>query len=133
MDAFSRMQFRGDNGRLFNGPNHIPTILLTKGSVRDWLGKQINPPSPQVSHTWWNFDDETHFTTVHETGTNEFQTLLPTNVRKKGRCPFSPPNGTVITANVDGSVTTGTEPMMKLLESTLLGPAAGTDEIGHVD
>jgi len=65
--------------------------------------------------------------TVHETGTNEIQTLLPTNVCKKGRYPFSPPNGTVITTDVEGLDTTGTEPMMKLLESTLLGPAAGTD------
>jgi len=131
MDAFSRIQFREDNGRRFNGPNDIPTILLTKGSIRNWLGKQINPPSPQVSYTWWNFDDETQFMTVHETGTNEFQPLLPTNIRKKGRYPFSPHNGTVITTSANGSATTGTEPMMKILESTLLGPVAGTNETGR--
>jgi len=129
MDAFSRIQFREDNGRLFNGPNHTPTNLLTKGTVHDWLGRPVHPPIQQVSHAWWNFDNETHFTTVHETGINEFQTLLPIKIRKTGRHPFSPPNGTVITTNVEGSITTGTEPMMKLLESTLLGPAAGTDEI----
>jgi len=49
MDAFLQIQFREDSGKLCNGPNDIPTILLTKEGVRDWLGKPINRPSPQVS------------------------------------------------------------------------------------
>jgi len=67
--------------------------------------------------------------TAHKAGTNEFQSLLPINIRKTGLHTFSPPNDTVITTNFHGSVTTGTEPMLKLVESTLLGPVAGTDEI----
>jgi len=123
MDAFSSLQFRENSGKISKGPNDISTILLTKGGIRDWLGKPI-PPTPEVSHTWRNYDDDTQFMTVHETGTNEFQTLLPANICKKGRYPFSPPNDTVMTTAVitTGSPPTGTEPMMKLLESTLLGP-----------
>jgi len=48
MDAFSRLQFRENTGKMFNGPNDIPT-------------------------TWQKHDDDAPFTTVHETGTNEFQ------------------------------------------------------------
>jgi len=69
--------------------------------------------------------------TAHKAGTNEFQSLLPINIRKTGLHTFSPPNSTVITTNFHGSVTTGKEPMLKLVESTLLGPVAGTDEIGR--
>jgi len=83
MDAFSRLQFREDRGKIFNGRDDIPTILLTKGGVRDWLGNSI-PPTPDVSYTWRNYDDYSQFMTVHETGTNEFQTLLPANICKKG-------------------------------------------------
>jgi len=129
MDAFSRIQFREDNWRIFNGPDHTPTIQLTKGTEHDWLGRPVNPPTQQVSHAWWNFDDDTDFMIAHEAGTNEFQTLFPLNIRKKGRNPLSPPNGKVVTTGVQSP--TGTEPMMKLLESTLLGPAAGTDETGR--
>jgi len=50
MDAFSRMQFREDNGRVFNRPNHTPTVYLTKGNVPDWLGRPVHPPIQQVSH-----------------------------------------------------------------------------------
>jgi len=66
---------------------------------------------------------------VQEAGTNEFQTLFPINIRKTGRNPLSPPNGKVVTTRVQGPA--WTEPMMKLVESTLLGPAAGTDEVGR--
>jgi len=85
----------------------------------------------QVSLDWWNFDNDTDFMTAHEAGTNEFQTLLPIHIRKTGPNPFSPQNGLVTTTKVNGLITTGTEQMMKLLESTLLGPAAGTDTVGR--
>jgi len=136
MDAFSCLQFCENNGNLFNGPDDIPTILLTQGCVHDWLGAPI-PPIPNTFHNlspaWGNYDDDTQFMTAHETGRDEFQTLLPTNVCKKGQYPLNPPNGTVITTSLaaTGSATHGTKPMMMLLESTLLGPAAGTNTTGR--
>ena len=129
MDALSRMQFREDNWRIFNAPNHTPTIQLTKGTNRDWLGNPINAPTQQISHPWWNFDDNTDFMIAQEAGTNEFQTLFPLHFRKKGRNSFTPPNGKVVTTGIQGPA--WTEPMMKLVESTLLGPAAGTNETGR--
>jgi len=84
MDALSRMQFREDNWRIFNAPNHTPTIQLTKGTNRDWLGNPINTPTQQISHPWWNFDDNTDFMIAQEAGTNEFQTLFPFHLHKKG-------------------------------------------------
>jgi len=130
MDTFSLIQFRDDSGRIFNHNNHTPKIFLTKGTQRDWLGRPVHPPIQQVSHNWWNFDNDTNFMIAQEAGTNEFQMLFPIHIRKTGRKPFSPQNGLVVTTKV-GSVTTGTEPMMKLIESTLLGPVAGTDEVGR--
>jgi len=65
---------------------------------------------------------------AQEAGTNEFQTLFPINIRVTGQNPFTPPNGAVVTTRIHGP--NGTEPLMKMVESTLLGPAAGTDEIG---
>jgi len=129
MDAFSRIHFREDKHRIFNGPDHTPTIFLTKGTHRDWLGRPVHPPIQQVSYAWWNFDDDTDFMIAQEAGTNEFQTLFPLNIRKKGRNPFTPPNGKVVTTGVQGPA--WTEPMMQIMESTLLGPAAGTDEVGR--
>ena len=82
MDAFSRMQFREDNWRIFNAPDHTPTIQLTKGTERDWIGNPINPPAQQVSHAWWNFDDDTDFMIAQEAGTNKFQTLFPFQINK---------------------------------------------------
>jgi len=136
MEAFSRLQFREDNGKLFNDNDDIPTILLTQGCVRDWLGAPITPiPNAfhNLSPAWGTYCDDTNFMTAHETGTNEFQTLLPINICKKGLYALNPPNGTVITASLTapGSITHGTEPLMMLLESTLLGPAAGTDTTGR--
>jgi len=122
------MQFRDDHHRIFNGADHTPTIQLTKGTEYDWLGRPIHPPIQQVSHAWWNFDDDTDFMIAQEAGTNEFQMLFPLNIRKKGQNPFTPPNGKVVTTKIQGPV--WTEPLMKLVESTLLGPAAGTDETG---
>jgi len=113
----------------FSIPTYTPTIQLTKGTKRDWLGRPIHPPMQQVSHTWWNFDDDTDFMIAQEAGTNEFQTLFPLNIRKKGRNPFTPPNGKVVTTKIQGPVCT--EPLMKLVESTLLGPAAGMAETGR--
>ena len=136
MDAFSRLQFCENNGKLFNNSEDIPTIQLTQGCVRDWLGDPI-PPIPNNFHNlspaWGTYDDDAHFMTAHKTRTNEFQTLLPINFCKKGLCALTPPNGTVITTSLaaTGSAPHGTEPMMMLLESTLLGPAAGTDTTGR--
>ena len=103
MDAFSRIQIREDNGRVFNRPNHTPTVYLTKGTARDWLGRPVHPPIQQVSHAWWNFDDNTDFMIAHEAGTNEFQPLLPINIRKKGLHTLSPPNGTCLLYTSDAA------------------------------
>jgi len=132
MDAFSRLQFRENTGKICNGPKDIPTLLLTKGCLRGWLSAPL-PPTPVISHTWQNCEDDVPFTAVHETGTNEFQPLLPANIGKIGRNPFSPPNGTVVTTSVVTPVltTTGTDSMLMLLESTLLGAAAETSETGR--
>ena len=129
MDAISRLQFSEDNWRIFNSPDHTPTVQLTKGTERDWLGNPINPPRQQVSHAWWNFDDDTDFMIAQEAGTNEFQTMFPIHLRKKGPNSFTPPNGKVVTTGIQGPA--GIEPMMKLVESTLLGPAAGTNDTGR--
>ena len=133
MDAFSRIQFQEDTDKIFNGTRDCPTRLLMKGCVRNWLGAPIlhNPNVSRVWHTEYN--DNTSFLTVQETGTNEFQTLLPVNIRKKGRYPFSPPNGKVVATSITttGFASQGTEPMMMILESTLLGPAAGTSTTGR--
>jgi len=132
MNAFIRLQLGENTGKIFNGPKDIPTLLLTKGCLCDWLGAPLLP-TPVISHTWQNYDDNAPFPTVHETGTNKFQPLLPANISKIGHNPFSPPNGTVVTTSVvtPGSTTTGTELMLMLLESTLLGTAAGTSKTGR--
>jgi len=65
---------------------------------------------------------------AQEAGTNKFQTLFPINIRENGRNQFTPPNGKVVTTRIHGPA--WTEPMMKIVESTLLRPAAGTDEVG---
>ena len=129
MDAFSRIQFRDNHHRIFNGTNHTPTIYLTKGTNHDWLGRPVHPPIQQVSYEWWEYDEDTDFMKAQEAGTNKFQTLFPINIRKKGRNQFTPPNGKVVTTRIHGPA--WTEPMMKVVESTLLGPAAGTDEVGR--
>jgi len=77
MDAFSRKQFRDDDHRIFNGADHTPTIQLTKGTERDWLGRPIHPPIQQVSHAWWNFDDDTNFMIAQE--------AAPTNSKRYSR------------------------------------------------
>ena len=113
------MQFQEDTDKLFNGTRDTPTRLLTKGCVRNWLGAPILH-NPNISRVWWTqYDNNVPFLTVHETGTNEFQTLLPVNICKKGQYPFSPPNGKVVTTSITttGFVTRGTEPMMMILES----------------
>jgi len=56
-------------------------------------------------------------------------TLFPINICTTGQNPFTPPNGKGVTTRLHGP--DWTEPMMKVVESTLLGPAVGTDEIGR--
>jgi len=64
MDVFSHLQFEADTGRIFNGPKDIPTPLLTKECIRDWLGAPLNP-TPIISHPWRDYDDDAPFTTAH--------------------------------------------------------------------
>jgi len=136
MDAFSRLQFSEDNGKRFHADTDPPVIHLTQGCKRNWLGAPL-PPIPSIfqnlSPAWATYYDDDAFLTVNETGTNKFQTLLPINFCKKGENALTPPNGTAITSSLTaaGSATHGTLPMMMLLESTLLGPAAGTDTTGR--
>jgi len=136
LDAFSRIQFREDNGKRFHAAADTPVIELMQGCERNWLGTPI-PPIPNIFHNlspaWGSYYDDDDFMTVHETGTNEFQTLLPINFCKKGQNALTPPSGTVVSTSLaaTGSATHGTQPMMMLLESTLLGPAAGTDTTGR--
>jgi len=111
------------------GANHTPTIYLTKGTNRNWLGRPVHPPIQQVSYEWWEYDEDTDFMKAQEAGTNEFQTLFPINIHTTGQNPFTPPNDKVVTTRIHGP--TWTEPMMKVVESTLLGPAAGMDEVGR--
>jgi len=131
MEAFSRLQFEADAGRIFNGPKDISTLLLTKGCLRDWLGAPLKP-SPIIFHPWRDYDDDAPFTTAQETGTNKFRTLLLVNILKKGRNPYSPPNGMVVTPSVftPGPTNRGTRSMLMLLESTLLRAAAGPRKMG---
>jgi len=94
MDAFSRVQFREDNGKCCNATEDTPVMELTKGSMRNWLGTPIPPRMNTVQHlspAWRTYCDDDEFMTVHETGTNEFHTLLPIHLSKKGVNPFTPP------------------------------------------
>jgi len=131
MDAFSRLQLEEDTGKIFYAPADVPTPLLTKECQRNWLGAAIQP-TPNVSPTWRRYDKAIPFMTAHATGTQEFQTLLPANIVKKGRNRCSPPNGMVVTNDVN---TTGPNHslgcMISLLVSTLLGTAAGTSTTGR--
>jgi len=132
MDAFSRLQLEANTGKIFNGPKDIPTMLLTKGYQRDWLGDALKS-TPTIFQPWQHHNEDTHFMTAYETGANEFQTLLPVNILKKGRNRYSPPNGMVVTrvVHTPGPLNQGTKYMLSLLEGTLLGTAAGTRTTGR--
>jgi len=133
MDAFSRIQLREDTGKWFKPPSDIPTSSLTKGCLRDWLGAQRNPHTT-ISPAWKQYKATTPFMEAHTTGINEFQTLLPVNIHVKVNEPYSPPNGLVISRNTEITrylQNRGTGWMLRFVENTLLGAAAGTDESGR--
>jgi len=133
MDAFSLIQLQEDTDKRFKSSTDMPTPLLTKGCFRDWLGAQRDPPTT-ISPTWKQYSEITPFMTAHTTGINEFQTLLPVNITVNVNGHYSPPNGLVISRNSAISISLqnrGTGWMLRFVESTLLGAAAGTDESGR--
>jgi len=131
MDAFSRLQMEEDTGKQFNNITDIPTPSLTKGARRTWLG--IARDTPTISPAWLHCGEHTSFMEAHTIGVNEFQTLLPVHLHKTGRHIYSPANGTIITRVIHTPVLLNhsMKYMLSLVESTLLGSAAGTTNTGR--
>jgi len=131
MDAFSRLQLEEDTGKLFNTITDIPTPSLTKGVMRNWLG--IARHTHTVSPAWPRCKENTSFMKAHTMGVNEFQTLLPVHLLKTGRHSYSPSNRTIVTRviHTPGPLNHSIKCMLSLVESTLLGSAAGTNDTGR--
>jgi len=133
MDAFSLVQLQEDTDKRFKSSTDIPTPLLTKGCFRDWLGVKRDPPTT-ISPTWQQYSEITPFMEAHTTGINEFQTMLPVNITVNVNGNYRPTNGIVISRNSTFPTplrNRGYGWMLRLVESTLLGSAAGTDESGR--
>jgi len=120
-----------DTGKQYNNNTDIPTPALTKGVMRTWLGTARDTPT--VSPAWLHCGEHTSFMEAHTIGVNEFQTLLPVHLHKKGHRIYSPANGTIITRaiNTPGLLNLSTKYMLSLVESTIVGSAAGTTNTGR--